>query len=140
MKKQFVSELELISQLSVPNAVIGPISLCFLQLASLIHCREKREERESWGKMRDVSEELEGNVRGGALHVCRGSCKRTHCPPRGWEPQPGIETVRCINWEIMTKRKADGNENAKNCATRVERKCTVGEGGKGRGADRNTDG
>lgn len=46
MKKQFVSELELISQLSVPNAVIGPISLCFLQLASLIHCGEKRGERE----------------------------------------------------------------------------------------------
>lgn len=41
MKKQFVSELELISQLSVPNAVIGTISLCFLQLASLIHCRER---------------------------------------------------------------------------------------------------
>lgn len=46
MKKQFVSELELISQLSVPNAVIGPISLCFLQLASLIHCGERRRERE----------------------------------------------------------------------------------------------
>lgn len=45
-KKQFVSELELISQLSVPNAVIGPISLCFLQLASLIHCGERRGERE----------------------------------------------------------------------------------------------
>lgn len=48
MKKQFVSELELISQLSVPNAVIGPISLCFLQLASLIHCGEREgRERES---------------------------------------------------------------------------------------------
>ncbi len=46
MKKQFVSELELISQLSVPNAVIGPISLCFLQLASLIHCGECRREGE----------------------------------------------------------------------------------------------
>lgn len=46
MKKQFVSELELISQLSAPNAVIGPISLCFLQLASLIHCRERGREGE----------------------------------------------------------------------------------------------
>lgn len=52
-KKQFVSELELISQLSVPNAVIGPISLCFLQLAS--SSTEKKRggeneiERERWG-------------------------------------------------------------------------------------------
>lgn len=48
MKNQFVSKLELISQLSVPNAVIGPISLCFLQLVSLIH----RREREGWQKER----------------------------------------------------------------------------------------
>lgn len=51
MKKQFVSELELISQLSVPNAVIGPISLCFLQLASLIHCGERRGEKERRGEL-----------------------------------------------------------------------------------------
>lgn len=77
MKKQFVSELELISQLSVPNAVIGPISLCFLQLASLIHCGERRGEREREGVRGGLSrrssegEEEDGGARG-ALHVCRG--------------------------------------------------------------------
>lgn len=68
MKNQFVNELELISQLSVPNAVIGPISLCFLQLASLIHCGERRGERErSEGRTerRDELEELLGSRRGG---------------------------------------------------------------------------
>lgn len=59
MKKQFVSELELISQLSAPNAVIGPISLCFLQLASLIHCAERMGGSERKGK--------EGGGQGGAI-------------------------------------------------------------------------
>lgn len=62
VKKQFVSELELISQLSVPNAVIGPISLCFLQLASLNHCGEKRGERAR--KSEGETERDEGEVGG----------------------------------------------------------------------------
>lgn len=68
MKNQFVNELELISQLSVPNAVIGPISLCFLQLASLIHCGERRgeiERSEGRRERRDELEELLGSRRGG---------------------------------------------------------------------------
>lgn len=101
MKKQFVSELELISQLSVPNAVIGPISLCFLQLASLIHCGERRGERV--GKKRDVSEELEekgwgGREVGAASHVCRGLRSASESTPRGkGNTRAGMKTVRCIN-------------------------------------------
>lgn len=49
-------------------------------------------------------------------------------PPGGRNhSQPGMKTIRCINWKIMTKRKADGNENAKKTVLRgVERKCMGG--------------
>lgn len=83
MKKQFVSELELISQLSVPNAVIGPISLCFLQLASLIHCGERRGEKERRGGMSWRSRGREEGGGGHGIHVCRGLLSASKPTPWG---------------------------------------------------------
>lgn len=104
MKKQFVSELELISQLSVPNAVIGPISLCFLQLASLIHCGERRGEKEleRSGMCQRSWRERDGGRPGGgwgaALHVCRGLWSASEPTPWGkGNTCAGMKTVRCIN-------------------------------------------
>lgn len=93
MKKQFVSELELISQLSVPNAVIGPISLRFLQLASLIHCRK-------WRREGTIGEKSQGEGSGcGVCYMSVGVCRVLESPPPGVKNhfRWGSETVRSIN-------------------------------------------
>lgn len=86
MKKQFVSELELISQLSAPNAVIGPISLCFLQLASLIHCTEKDGGNERKG--------IGAEGQGGTIQRLHGSVgELVNPPPHSTHRPPGLSST-----------------------------------------------